>query len=153
MVRRVPSKHRNAPIAREKDKDAFLRLGLLLVVGLGLASGFVYAGRQHFAALKYGYETENLRREHDRLTEEQRRLILQREEAASPAKLEQAAKRLGMQPLQPAQLDPLRQVSNNSESTKPLTARADAKTTKRELQTNSKPAAKAQTKPLRSRPI
>ncbi|HEY3102867.1 MAG TPA: cell division protein FtsL [Pyrinomonadaceae bacterium] len=153
MVRRVPSKHRNAPIAREKDKDAFLRLGLLLVVGLGLASGFVYAGRQHFAALKYGYETENLRREHDRLAEEQRRLILQREEAASPAKLEQAAKRLGMQPLQPAQVDPLRQVSNNSESTKPLTARADAKRTKRELQTNSKPAAKAQTKPLRSRPI
>lgn len=153
MVRRVPSKHRNAPIAREKDKDAFLRLGLLLVVGLGLASGFVYAGRQHFAALKYGYETENLRREHDRLAEEQRRLILQREEAASPAKLEQAAKRLGMQPLQPAQVDPLRQVSNNSDSTKPLTARADAKRTKRELQTNSKPAAKAQTKPLRSRPI
>ena len=112
MIRRVPAKHRNARIAREKDTEAFLRLGLLLVVGLGLASGFLYAGRQHFAALRYGYETESLRRERDQLTEQQRRLILQREEAASPVKLEQAAKRLGMQPLQAAQVDPLRQEAN-----------------------------------------
>jgi hypothetical protein len=47
--------------------DAFLRFGLLLVCGLGLAGGFVYAGRQHFAALSYGYETESLRRERDQL--------------------------------------------------------------------------------------
>jgi cell division protein FtsL len=114
MIRRVPAKHRNARIAREKDVEAFLRLGLLLVVGLGLACGFVYAGRQHFAALRYGYETENLRQERDQLSEQQRRLILQREEAASPVKLEQAAKRLGMQPLQAAQIDPLRQAANNA---------------------------------------
>jgi len=112
MIRRVPAKHRNARVAREKDTEAFLRLGLLLVVGLGLTSGFVYAGRQHFAALRYGYETENLRRERDQLADQQRRLILQREEAASPVKLEQAAKRLGMQPLQAAQIDPLRQEAN-----------------------------------------
>ena len=67
MVRRFPSKHRNAPVGREKDKDAFFRLGLLLVVGLVLACGFVYAGRQHFAALKYGYETEKLRSQRDQL--------------------------------------------------------------------------------------
>jgi|ERR1041385_4287284 cell division protein FtsL len=112
MIRRIPAKHRNARIARERDTEAFLRLGLLLVVGLGLTSGFVYAGRQHFAALRYGYETENLRRERAQLTEQQRRLILQREEASSPVKLEQAAKRLGMQPLQAAQIDPLRQLAN-----------------------------------------
>ena len=114
MIRRVPAKHRNTRMAREKDTEAFLRLGLLLVVGLGLASGFVYAGRQHFAALRYGYETENLRRERDQLAEQQRRLILQREEAANPVKLEQAAKRLGMQPLQAAQIDPLRQEANKA---------------------------------------
>jgi cell division protein FtsL len=113
MIRRVPSKHRNAAVARERDIEAFLRLGLLLVVGLGLTCGFVYAGRQHFTALRYGYETENLRRERDQLAEQQRRLILQREEAASPVKLEQAAKRLGMQPLQAAQIDPLRQAANS----------------------------------------
>lgn len=151
MVRRVPAKHRNAPVTRNQDTNAFLRLGLLLVVGLGLASGFVYAGRQHFAALKYGYETENLRRERDQLVEEQRRLILQREEAASPAKLEQAAKRLGMQPLQPAQVDPLRQVAKNSDKEKQLTVRVNDKS-KKEVLTKPKAAAKVLGRPAR-RPI
>jgi uncharacterized protein HemX len=130
MIRRVPSKHRNTPAVREKDTEAFLRLGFLLVVGLGLACGFVYAGRQHFAALRYGYETQNLRREREQLAEQQRRLILQREEAASPVKLEQAAKRLGMQPLQAAQIDPLRQEANVSKDevlTKDTSAKREAK--------------------------
>ena len=138
MIRRVPAKHRNARIAREKDTEAFLRLGLLLVVGLGLTSGFVYAGRQHFAALRYGYETENLRRERDQLTEQQRRLILQREEAASPVKLEQAAKRLGMQPLQAAQIDPLRQPAND----------AKANVTVKSKETVAKPNAKPNVKTI-----
>jgi len=138
MIRRVPAKHRNARIAREKDTEAFLRLGLLLVVGLGLTSGFVYAGRQHFAALRYGYETENLRRERDQLTEQQRRLILQREEASSPVKLEQAAKRLGMQPLQAAQIDPLRQVANNAKDNVTIKSKENV----------AKPSAKAGTKTI-----
>jgi cell division protein FtsL len=152
MVRRLPSKHRNAPVGREKDKDAFFRLGLLLVVGLVLACGFVYAGRQHFAALKYGYETENLRRERDQLAEAQRRLTLQREEAASPVRLEQAAKQLGMQPLQAAQVDPLRQGVNNSRTVQTLTVRTNEKPAKREAEKNSKaapkPAAKSPRKPI-----
>jgi len=140
MVRRLPSKHRNALVGREKDKDAFFRLGLLLVVGLVLACGFVYAGRQHFAALKYGYETENLRRERDQLAEAQRRLTLQREEAASPVRLEQAAKQLGMQPLQAAQIDPLRQGVNNAPKVETLTVRANEKPAKREAKRNRKPS-------------
>jgi hypothetical protein len=40
--------------------------------------------------------------------EEQRRLTVQKEVAASPARLEQAARQLGMQPIQSSQLDPLR---------------------------------------------
>jgi uncharacterized protein HemX len=153
MVRRVPSKHRNAPIARAKENNAVLRLGLLLVIGLGLACGFVYAGRQHFAALKYGYQTENLRRERDQLAQEQHRLILQREEAASPVKLEQAAKRLGMQPLQPAQVDPLRQVAKGSEKERPLTARLTDPAKKREVQTKANPAGPQPTQSKRNRPI
>jgi cell division protein FtsL len=153
MVRRLPSRHRNAPIAKQKDTDAFVRLGLLLVIGLGLACGFVYAGRQHFAALKYGYETEKLRREHDQLAEAHRRLILQREEAASPAKLEQAAKRIGMQPLQAAQIDPLRQLANYSEDVKPPTVHADAKPVTREPPKIVKVPAKAQAKTTRQKPL
>lgn len=152
MVRRLPSKHRNAPVGREKDKDAFFRLGLLLVVGLVLACGFVYAGRQHFAALKFGYETEKLRSKRDQLAENQRRLTLQREEAASPVRLEQLAKQLGMQTLQPAQIDPLRQGTNNSRTVQTLTVRPNEKPVKREAEKNSKavakPAAKSQRKPI-----
>ena len=153
MVRRLPSKHRNAPIAKQKDSDAFLRLGLLLLVGLGLACGFVYAGRQHFAALKYGYETENLRRQRDQLADEHRRLILQREEAASPAKLELAAKRIGMQPLQAAQVDPLRQPVTHSPELKPLAGRVEAKPATRDVKKDVKATAKAPAKPARQKPL
>jgi cell division protein FtsL len=96
-------------VARERDHNALLRLGLLLLCGLTLAGGFVYAGVQHFAALRIGYQTENLRRVRDQLAEDQRRYLLEREAAASPARLERAARQLGLQALQPAQIDPLRQ--------------------------------------------
>ncbi|HEX3229865.1 MAG TPA: hypothetical protein VHQ95_12900, partial [Pyrinomonadaceae bacterium] len=47
-------------------------------------------------------------------------LTLEREAAASPARLELAARRLGMQPMQPAQIDPLKQRSEVA-SLKPAT--------------------------------
>lgn len=151
MIRRVPSTQRNRMIVRESDRDAFLRLGLLLVCGLGLASGFVYAGRQHFAALKLGYETENLRRERDQLADEQRRLLLQREEAASPIRLERAAKQLGMQALQPAQVDPLRQVVNSRTET--ALKVGPTRSPVRDAQSKSKPATRIQTKRGLTKPI
>ena len=114
MVRRVPSKQRNAVVLRERDRDALKRLGLLLGCGLVIACGFVYAGGQHFAALRLGYQTEKLRSVRVELTEEQHRLLLEREAAASPLRLERAARRLGMQPLQAAQIDPLKGFVNNS---------------------------------------
>ncbi len=110
MIRRVPSRQRNAIIKPEKDKSAVARLGLLLLGGLVLAGGFVYAGGKHFAALRLGYQTEKLRVALENAREEQRRLLLEREAAASPARLELAARKLGMQPLQPAQIDPLKQI-------------------------------------------
>ena len=99
MVRRIPSKQRNARLAREVDRGALVRLALLLLCGLTLAGGFVYAGGQHFAALRFGYQTENLRKVRSELAEDQHRLILEREAAASPARLERAAhgsRRLGL---------------------------------------------------------
>jgi len=84
------------------------RLVLLLLCGLSLAGGFVYAGGQHFAALRLGYQTENLRKVRNDLAEAQRRFLLEREAAASPARLERAARELGLQPMQAAQIDPLK---------------------------------------------
>jgi cell division protein FtsL len=114
MVRRIPSKQRNARVARERDPGALVRLGLLLFCGLTLAGGFVYAGGQHFAALKLGYETENLRKVRNNLAEDQRRFLLEREAAASPARLERAARQLGLQPMQAEQLDPLKRTVKSS---------------------------------------
>jgi len=111
MIRRVPSKQRNTRVKRERDPRALTRLAWLLGCGLLLAGGFIYAGGRHFAALNLGYETEKLRNSLNTAREDQRRLTLEREAAASPARLELAARRLGMQPMQPAQIDPLKQRS------------------------------------------
>ncbi len=114
MVRRIPSRQRNTRVARERDRGAFLRLGLLLLCGLTLAGGFLYAGVQHFAALKLGYQTQNLRKIRDSLAEDQRRFLVEREAVASPARLELAARHLGMQPMRAAQIDPLKRTINAS---------------------------------------
>ena len=112
MVRRLPSKQRNARVVQGFDRTAQARLALLLLCGLALSGGFLYACGLHFAALRYGYQTEALRREREHLLEVQRRFLLEREEAASPVRLERAARRLGMQPMQPSQMDPLRAARN-----------------------------------------
>jgi cell division protein FtsL len=112
MIRRVPSKQRNTLVRRERDPRALTRLALLLLCGLFLAGGFIYAGGRHFAALRLGYETEKLRNALNAAREDQRRLTLEREAAASPARLELAARKLGMQPMQPGQIDPLKQRSD-----------------------------------------
>lgn len=127
-MRRVPSRHRNAPVARERDHGALKRFSFLLICGLLLAGGFVYAGGQHFAALKLGYQTEKLRSALTEAREEQRRLTVEKEIAASPARLERAARQLGMQPMQPEQIDPLRQQTAPHESKVPVAAKTPAKT-------------------------
>ena len=139
MVRRIPSRQRNARVARERDRGAHLRLGLLLLCGLTLAGGFVYAGGQHFAALRLGYETENLRKVRNELAEEQRRFLLEREAAASPARLERAARQLGMQPMQAAQIDPLNRTVKSSAEKNPPAA----------VTTAAPPAKNAQVKVIR----
>ena len=103
-MNRHPLQHTNASVHRERDRPALLRLALQLGCALILASGFVFAARQHFAAVRYGYESETLRAEREKLLEEQERLILEKERASSPARLESAARRLGLRPLQPGQV-------------------------------------------------
>src|SRR5260221_3469915 len=125
MVRRVRSSQRNAGVVRERDRGSLLRLVLLLCCGLTLAGGFVYAGVQHFAALRLGYQTENLRKVRNQLAEERRLYLLEREAAASPARLERAARQLGMQTRQAAQIDPLkRPLKPSVEKAAPATSSA-----------------------------
>jgi cell division protein FtsL len=104
-MRRLPPNQPNFAVRRERAPRAFSRLLLLLGCGLVLSAGFVVAAGQRFTAVRYGYKSEELRRERERLLEEQRQLKLAREEATSPARLEAAAKAIGMQPVKPTQVE------------------------------------------------
>lgn len=103
-MKRVPPGPANSTIHRERDISAHSRLVLMLFCGLALTSGFLFAAQQHFAAIQFGYKTQDLRREHERLAQEQRRLLLMKEEATSPVRLEPAARGIGMQSVQPGQI-------------------------------------------------
>lgn len=103
-MKRVPLNTPNFTILRERDSRAMSRLALLLLSGLLLAGGFIFAAGQHFAAVRFGYEGEKLRRDRDQLIEQQRRLLLAREEASAPFRLEDEARKIGLQPIAPGQV-------------------------------------------------
>ena len=103
-MNRHPLQHQNSNVHRERDRRALSRLVLQLGCALALCCGFVFAAQQHFAAVRYGYESETLRVERQTLLEEQHRLILEKERASSPARLESAARQLGLKPIQPGQV-------------------------------------------------
>lgn len=103
-MKRIPLSQPNFTIFRERDTRALSRLALLLLSGLLLAGGFVFAAGQHFTAVRFGYEGEKLRQDREQLIEQQRRLLLAREEAAAPSRLEGEARRLGLQPVAAGQV-------------------------------------------------
>ena len=103
-MQRLPSKQLNTRVRRERDSRALSRLIMLLGCGLVLAVGFVFAARQHFAAVQFGYQSESLRNERQLLLAEQQRLLLEKEQASAPARLESAARQLGLKPLRAEQV-------------------------------------------------
>jgi len=50
-MKRFPEYQQNAKIRRSRDTTALSRLALLLFCGLVLAGGFVFAAKQHCAAV------------------------------------------------------------------------------------------------------
>ena len=103
-MKRFPEFQPNAKVRRTRDVTALSRLALLLFSGLILAGGFVFAAKQHFAAVQFGYQSEELRAERKKLIEENDRLKLERDRAIAPDKLEPAARRLGLKPATPGQI-------------------------------------------------
>jgi len=118
-MNRVPSSQRNARIHRDRDLRALSRLALLLICGLVLASGFVFAAQQHFAAVGFGYKSETLRKERERLIEEKQHLLLKKEQAVAPARLATQARQLGLKPLLASQVGSQKAVSSNELSVAP----------------------------------
>ena len=103
-MKRFPEHQLNAKIRRSRDATALSRLALLLFCGLVLAGGFVFAAKQHFATVQYGYQNESLRNERKRLQEENQRLLVEKERSIAPDKLAAAARRLGLQTPRAAQI-------------------------------------------------
>jgi cell division protein FtsL len=105
-MERYPQQQRNARVRRTRDVIALSRLALLLFCGLVLTCGFVLAAQRHFVAVEYGYQTESLRTERKKLIEDNQRLALERETISTPARLEPAARKLGLQSARAAQIAP-----------------------------------------------
>ena len=103
-MKRFPQFQPNAKVRRARDVTALSRLALLLFSGVILAGGFVFAAKQHFAAVQFGYQSEDLRAERKKLLEENQRLALDKERVTAPDKLEPAARRLGLKPATPGQI-------------------------------------------------
>jgi cell division protein FtsL len=121
-MKRFPEHQPNAKIRRTRDTTALSRLALLLFCGFVLAGGFVFAAKQHFAAVQYGYKNESLRSERKRLIEEHQMLSLEKEKVSSPARLEPAARKLGLKPATSGQM-----ASFNSTSGHQVTKAASSK--------------------------
>jgi cell division protein FtsL len=94
------------------------------VCGLLTAGGFVMAVGQRFTAVRYGYESEQLRVERVRLAAERERLLLELNTATSPGALEQAARGIGMRSPQASQIGEARAGVEPRESTHNVAAAA-----------------------------
>ena len=115
---RYPQRQQNSSIRRTRDVTALSRLALLLFCASVLAGGFVFAAKQHFAAVQLGYQSETLRNERKKLIEDNQRLALEKETMSSPSRLEPAARKLGLQPATAGQI-----VRNGSQPSKEETTK------------------------------
>jgi hypothetical protein len=126
-MNRLPSIQKNSTVIREHDPRALARLIVLLTSGIFLACGFVFAAQRHFDAVRFGYQSEELRREHTRLLEDQRRLMLIREQASTPERLQAAARELGLQPLQAAQIEVMKRNGDKPERPNAIVEKSSSK--------------------------
>jgi len=133
-MRRFPQQNLNSGVRRERDTRALKRQLIMLVCGLAMACGFVAAAGQHFAAVRYGYDSEKLRGERRRLLAEQQQLIMQINMATAPAALDRAAREIGMQPARPAQINAARTRVATEE---PQALKATLQTKKKKSRTRS----------------
>jgi cell division protein FtsL len=119
-------------VRRERDRTALRRQVVLLVCGMFTACGFVLAAGQRFVAVRYGYESEQLREERVRLVSEHERLTLELNEATAPGALEQAARGIGMQPARASQIGDA-QHSNDTQRGKDTQRRGDIQVSSRQF--------------------
>jgi preprotein translocase subunit SecF len=97
-------------IRHEHDNRRLGRCIFGVIAGILIATGFAFAAQQHFTALEQSMRNVEMQRERERLKNEQKRLIYEREMAASPDQLELRARKIGLQNVSVQQLNSLNQV-------------------------------------------
>lgn len=86
----------NVAVARPVSSRVMGWLAAIGVAGALLSCGFIISARQHFEAISVGYQSEELRRQSNRLEERLRQLELEYARASSPVEIERRAQKLGL---------------------------------------------------------
>lgn len=94
-------------IRHEHDNRRLGRCVFGVIAGILIAAGFAFAAQQHFTALEQSRLNVEMQRQRERLKSEQKRLIYEREMAASPTQLEDRARKMGLQNVSAQQLNRL----------------------------------------------
>lgn len=96
MSQKAITRKTHKKIRREKDPIPWRYCLTTLACGLFLVIGFFGAARQHFSSIDYGIKNSRLRKQVAELEAENRRLMLSKEIALSPAEIKKYAKKIGM---------------------------------------------------------
>lgn len=101
LVKRIDNSHLRREVDPARRRDCFALLGLVAVV-------FVFAlliAWQHFKCVQYGYQTEQLKAQHEALLEWNHQLRLEQAALADPQRIDELArKQLGLAPPAPQQV-------------------------------------------------
>ncbi len=95
MKRKRVINERNSRVRRQRDPLPWKYCVLTVICGLLLVSGFFLAARQHFTAIQLGMSNADLRTRLTKLKNENRRLLLSKERASTPAKIAKLATAYG----------------------------------------------------------
>jgi hypothetical protein len=87
----------NARVRQPISARVFGWLTVVAIAGAIIAAGFVISARQHFEAVKIGYQSEELRRQSSQLEEERIKLQSELDRVSSEIQVEQRAKSMGLQ--------------------------------------------------------
>jgi hypothetical protein len=94
----------NLHLTRERDRRRGRELATFLLAGLPIACAFLAYAALHIETVRVGYLREARQKTMATLTEENRRLRAELGQASSPERVEDVAKRKGLRPPHPGQV-------------------------------------------------
>ena len=87
----------NGELPRQRDSSLWWQCVSAVFIGVMLVGGFTFAAHGHFVAREFSVKNVELQRERERLKNEQKRLLLEREMVMSLDRLKRKALKIGLQ--------------------------------------------------------